>query len=644
MKKEIANITRNNTENHGKRELPPFVVSRAKSVGAEGEAWLAGLDQTVAELESQWNITVGKILSGGTHALAAYANGPNGEPYVLKIDMPEDLGGDFESGIRALEAAGGHGYAKLWAYDPKRKACLLERLGKPLDQLEYSVFEKLRIICAALQKAWEVPAAGDGFASGSVAWFREFLGEAWEKLGHPCSRQGMELAFSYLRAREEAADPSEYVLLHGDAHGGNTLEELSGEGFKLIDPDGLFYEKAYDLGVLMREWVDEYQEDPLKKGRERCRYLCRLTGVSERAIWEWGYLQTVSTAFVLLKIGQEETGRKMLRTAERWAEGETAIKPEYMDCLRQFLLCEYGFQVKKLLPAKRGFYGETWNIQTENEKFFLKMDYWEHHKESFQNSLPVIRYMTDSGISFIPKIIQTKSGCLYGRFRQGIAVVFAHIPGELSEEYATEQLYSCLARVYRLNTEGLELETETFEGRKAEVFRQLRDQPGLPAEVTTALAEKAGDISRYMERLKRFAAACQSSKEHFHLTHGDAGGNCIRNGAQLSIVDWDGVMLAPIERDAWIYICDEGEIDKVNSVLAENGINYVLEPDRLCYYCYDFFFHYLNEYLRSLLEAENEWQKEEIAKGLTGYLTDCWIYERLDTADSIGRFGTRQGA
>lgn len=214
----------------------------------------------------------------------------------------------------------------------------MERLGRPLNRLGYSVYEQLRIICSALQKTWKIPATAAGLSIGSVAWFREFIGETWEKLEHPCPRKVIEQAFSYLQSREEAANPEEFVLLHGDAHARNTLKELSGEGFKLIDPDGIFYEKAYDLGVLMREWVEEYEQDPLKKGKERCRYLCRLTGVSEKAIWEWGYLQTISTAFVLLQIGQKETGRKMLRVAECWATENTATELEYMNDCTDFIM------------------------------------------------------------------------------------------------------------------------------------------------------------------------------------------------------------------------------------------------------------------------------------------------------------------
>ncbi len=305
-----------------KRIIPPFVISRAKSAGAVGEAWLANLDNMISELEKEWHISVGEALSGGTHAFAAHADGENGEKYVLKIDMPENLGGEFSREITALKIADGKGYSKLYAYDLKRKACLLERLGEPINQLGYSVGKQIEIVCSALKKAWEIPAVNTELPSGreSITWFREFIGETWEKLNRPCSKKVIEQAFSYLQTREKAINPSEFVLLHGDAHGGNTLKALASDDYKLIDPDGIFYEKAYDLGVLMREWVEDYEHSPLERGKQRCEYLCSLTGVPKQAIWEWGYLQTVSTAFVLLQIGQIENGQKMLDIVERWSK------------------------------------------------------------------------------------------------------------------------------------------------------------------------------------------------------------------------------------------------------------------------------------------------------------------------------------
>lgn len=306
-----------------RRSLPPLVVSRAKSAGAAGERWLERLDDMVSELEGMWDITVGRALSGGTHALVAYADGRDGGKYVLKADMPAEHGGDFEGGVRVMEAAGGRGYARLYAYDPERRACLMERLGEPLSGLGYPVFEQLRIICSALEQAWEIPAEAAGAEKGSTDWFREFIPEAWEKLGRPCPHRVIERVYACLEARDRAIDPAGFVLLHGDAHAGNTLRD--GDGFKLIDPDGIFYEKAYDLGVLMREWPEEYEEEPLEKGRQRCRHLCRLTGVPEKGIWEWGFVQTVSTGLLAVQTGQEEAGWRMLRAAEAWAQGDGQI-------------------------------------------------------------------------------------------------------------------------------------------------------------------------------------------------------------------------------------------------------------------------------------------------------------------------------
>ncbi len=87
----------------------------------------------------------------------------------------------------------------------------------------------------------------------------------------------------------------------------------------MIDPDGIIYEKAYDLGVLMREWTEEYKHHPVEKGMERCAHLSMLTGVDKQAIWEWGFLQCVSTGLLLLAI-DNKSGKDLLAVAEAWSD------------------------------------------------------------------------------------------------------------------------------------------------------------------------------------------------------------------------------------------------------------------------------------------------------------------------------------
>jgi streptomycin 6-kinase len=161
-----------------------------------------------------------------------------------------------------------------------------------------------------------------GLPSGRdiIAFFQGSIRPMGEELSQPCPAQVIDVAYAHLGAREMAYCPEGFVLIHGDAHSGNVLEASDGS-FKLVDPDGLCYEKAYDLGVLMREWTQEYQERPVESGLARRDYLHRLTGVDRQAIWAWGFIQSVSTGLLCLKVeGLTDIGRMMLGAAEAWTE------------------------------------------------------------------------------------------------------------------------------------------------------------------------------------------------------------------------------------------------------------------------------------------------------------------------------------
>jgi streptomycin 6-kinase len=92
--------------------------------------------------------------------------------------------------------------------------------------------------------------------------------------------------------------------------------QAAGEGFKLVDPDGLVAEAEYDLGVLMRE-------DPLEllhgDPRDRARWLAARCGLDATAIWEWGAAERVATGLVLTRIELQPVGRQMLATADHVA-------------------------------------------------------------------------------------------------------------------------------------------------------------------------------------------------------------------------------------------------------------------------------------------------------------------------------------
>lgn len=311
-------------ERNRELDVPELVRLRAVSHGDDGIRWLAALPSLISELEHAWSISVGAPLSRGTAAYVAEADTADGTRAVVKIAVPEGPGaGDFGMEVRTLRAGAGRGYVRLLAHDDSRRAMLLERLGARLNDLGLSINAQLRAICETLQEAW-VPAGADvGLPTGAdkAVWLSAFITGTWEQLSRPCSERVVQCAVSYADARGRAFDPAACVLVHGDAHAWNTLQDPSRPGrFKFVDPDGLVAERAYDLAIPMREWADELLAgDALELGRRRCAYLSELSGVEQRAIWEWGFVERVPTGLLLLKIGSTDVGRDFLAVAEQWA-------------------------------------------------------------------------------------------------------------------------------------------------------------------------------------------------------------------------------------------------------------------------------------------------------------------------------------
>ncbi|WP_157911766.1 aminoglycoside phosphotransferase family protein [Alteribacter populi] len=302
-----------------------FVQQKAKSLGYEGEKWLYHLKDTIYDLEQRWGIRIEKTLEGGSEAFVAEVSAHDGGNAILKLVMPQMEGNSvLEQEVEALRIVNGDGYVRLINEDMNQRALLLERLGKPLHQLGYSTKEEIKIICSTLKQSWKPIQQSHHLQSihDLIEWFTNFIPALWKDLGKPCSKELIDQSLTFLESRLTNIDLKKAVLVHGDAHSGNILQNPTEPQplFKLIDPDGLIAEPSYDLGILMREWLDDLIEDPLENGKIRCSLLGQLTGEDTQGIWEWGYIQSISTGLFLIKIGEEPFGYKMLKVAEAWKE------------------------------------------------------------------------------------------------------------------------------------------------------------------------------------------------------------------------------------------------------------------------------------------------------------------------------------
>src|ERR1700687_760201 len=69
-------------------QVPDKVRRKATALGKAGVAWLAGPDDLVRALATEWDLSIGRPLSGGTEAFVVEAQTAEGEDAVLKIAIP----------------------------------------------------------------------------------------------------------------------------------------------------------------------------------------------------------------------------------------------------------------------------------------------------------------------------------------------------------------------------------------------------------------------------------------------------------------------------------------------------------------------------------------------------------------------------
>jgi len=302
---------------------------------------------------------------------------------------------------------------------------------------------------------------------------------------------------------------------------------------------------------------------------------------------------------------------------------------EYTSRLKGFIREKYGIQATGVSPAKRGYYGETWRMDAGSDSYFLKLDYFPRHQGLFQNSLAVIEYLCDRGIDFIGGVMKTHDGELYSHFNSAVLGVFDWIDGENVETDATKiPEYQMLCKIYPLAKPGFGIPTARFTDDMATGFYKKWDQ--LQSPVALAMLEQHKQkFSHCAARLSHFAALCQKDTSDFYITHGDAGGNFfVGSNGQNYIVDWDEVMYAPLERDAWVMCCRDWARELFNETLRQNNIPYKLRPERLAFYCYHMFFLYLGEFL-------DDFTEHGIIKSMEDYLDDSFIDERIKFADML---------
>jgi streptomycin 6-kinase len=299
--------------------LQPLTRAKVNALGAAGAAWAAALPEVLAQLEELWAIKIGRAIPGGSASYVARATTENGDEAVVKIAITDE---GLAQQVTTLDRAAGRGYVRLFAADLDRKAILLEALGPSLQRSAKTPEEQLTLLAETVMLAWEDPEGrrpprGEDKASS----LHDLIGRLWNEVDHRTSAEVLNQAMAYAERLAFVAD-SELVVVHGDPHPGNLLlvprpRAGAETGYCFVDPDGFVADRAYDLGVMLRDWTTRLrQRDDRATLEGYCDLLAGITDVDPTRIWQWGFVERVSTGLYLMSFGAEAAGAPYLRTAE----------------------------------------------------------------------------------------------------------------------------------------------------------------------------------------------------------------------------------------------------------------------------------------------------------------------------------------
>jgi streptomycin 6-kinase len=292
--------------------VTPVVRARALRA-ADGPAWLDDLPRRTGELTRRWALALGAPLAGGTAAVVHEVVRADGTPAVLKLPVP-DPGNALTTRtlLTAARTEDGGGFVQVLAHDGDD--LLLERLGPSLAASGRTADEQLAVLTALLPRVWRLPPHGPPVdeAAGLTRFVLDLLD------GAPDDVTGAALECADRRSR--AFVPERARLLHGDAAAPNALlAPQRPEGAAFVDPDGFTGDPAYDVGVALRDWSAELlaHPRPAELLRGWCATAAARTGTDPQAVWEFAFLERVSTGTYARALGADDLAGPLLESARR---------------------------------------------------------------------------------------------------------------------------------------------------------------------------------------------------------------------------------------------------------------------------------------------------------------------------------------
>jgi len=228
--------------------------------------------------------------------------------------------------------------------------------------------------------------------------------------------------------------------------------------------------------------------------------------------------------------------------------------------LAELLRREYGLDVQRMEPERRGWTAHTYVATTSNGlRLFVKL----YPRDRLPpTAIPALAALAElHSLIEVPRPIASASGAWHAQLEHDTVVVFEHVHAKpVPFAFGGEWNGELVGRVHQLTDHVTSpVVRETFEPWFAdELWRTLARARAAPAPdqlhrgLHQFVDSEERRITEAWARFAELASDCRAAHLPLALTHGDWPFNLLEdaNGRRY-LVDWDELLLAPPERDTW---------------------------------------------------------------------------------------------
>ena len=312
-----------------------------------------------------------------------------------------------------------------------------------------------------------------------------------------------------------------------------------------------------------------------------------------------------------------------------------SMSPHFRSAIEQ----NYQVELATCIPGPRQFVAQTFILTDVNgRRYFCKLTDKALFIPAIIESLPVNLEMRAKGIERISVPIPGKRG-LYLWMGDTLAVLYDYIDAPQTYDYdalalgrLTAEIHKATSRVScKIPEEDFEFPFRTlFDERFKRILASHAGDPVLQA-LQLLLRKHKDRIRRCYSELIRLGSLAKSEPCDFVITHGDAPGNVlVKSADDLYIIDWDGILLAPPERDLWMVDHDPRFLEGYRSIQPDLTVS----TTRRSFFICKSFFVYIVHILSEVLGHADETYRMSQIRNLKENVLEGWMAPKL--RDVIG--------